>query len=60
MLIVRQNPRALSPEVGRLTLGKPVKLVKRDKDFVLVLWTDKESGAEIHGWVLSRYLGKYN
>lgn len=60
LLIVRQNPRALSPEVGRLTFGKAVKLVQKDKDFALVLWTDKESGAEIQGWVFSRYLGKFN
>lgn len=60
VLIVRQNPRALSPEVGRLTLRNVVKLVKKDKDFTLVLWTDKESGAEIQGWVFSRYLGNFN
>lgn len=60
VLIVRQNPRALSPEVARLTFGKAVKLVKKDKDFALMLWTDKESGVEIQGWVFSRYLGKFN
>lgn len=60
VLIVRQNPRARSPEVGRLSFGKAVKLVKKEKDFALILWTDKESGAEIQGWVFSRYLGKFN
>jgi hypothetical protein len=60
VLIVRQNPRARSQEVGRLTFGKIVRLVKKDKDFTLVLWTDKESGAEIQGWVFSRYLGNFN
>jgi hypothetical protein len=60
VLIVRQNPRALSPAVGRLTFGKVVKLVAKDKDFALVLWSDSESGAEIQGWVFSRYLGKFN
>lgn len=60
VLIVRQNPRALSPEVARLTFGKPVKLVKKEKDFTLVVWSDKESGAEIQGWVFARYLGKFN
>lgn len=60
VLIVRQNPRALSPAVGRLTFGKVVKLVRKDKDFALVLWTDRESGAEIQGWVFSRYLGNFN
>lgn len=60
VLIVRQNPRASSPEIGRLSFGKPVKLQKKEKDFALVLWTDEESGAEIQGWVFSRYLGKFN
>jgi hypothetical protein len=59
LLIVRQSPRARSPEVARLTFGKPVKLLKKEKDFALVLWTDKDSGAEIQGWVFSRYLGKF-
>ena len=60
VLIVRQNPRALSPELGRLSFGKAVKLFKKEKDFALVLWADKESGAEIQGWVFSRYLGTFN
>lgn len=59
-LIVRQNPKARSPEVGRLSFSKPVKLLKKENDFALVVWTDKESGAEIQGWVFSRYLGKFN
>lgn len=59
-LFVRQNPKARSPEVGRLPFGKAVKLLKKEKDFALVIWTDKESGAEIQGWVFSRYLGKFS
>ena len=60
VLIVRQNPRARSPEVGRLSFGKAVKVLKKETDFTLVLWTDQESGAEIQGWVFSRYLSKFN
>jgi hypothetical protein len=59
VLVVRHNPKARSPEVGRLSFGKAVKLVKKEKDFALILWTDKESGAEIQGWVFARYLGKF-
>lgn len=59
VLVVRQNPRALSPELGRLSFGKPVKLLRKEKDFALVLWTDSENGAEIQGWVFSRYLAKF-
>jgi len=60
VLIVRQNPRGLSPEVGRLKFGNAVKIVKKDKDFTLVIWTETNSGATIQGWVFSRYLGKFN
>lgn len=60
VLIVRQNPKAMSPEIARLTFGKSVKLLKKDKNFALVLWTDNESGAEVQGWVFARYLNKFN
>ena len=60
VLVVRQNPRARSPEIGRLQFGKPVKVIQKSNDFSLVLWTDRESGVEIQGWVFSRYLGKFN
>ena len=60
MLVVRQNPRARSPELGRLQFGKPVKVIQKINDFSLVLWTDRESGVEIQGWVFSRYLGKFD
>lgn len=60
VLIVRQNPRARSPEVGRLSFGRAVKLLSKEKDFALVLWADKESGAQIQGWVFARYLEKFN
>lgn len=59
-LIIRQNPKARAPELGRLSFGKSVKLVKKNKDFALVLWTDKESGAEIQGWVFARYLQSFD
>lgn len=60
VLIVRQSPRARSPTVGRLSFGKAAKLLKKEKDFALVLWIDKETGAEIQGWVFARYLRKFN
>jgi hypothetical protein len=37
-----------------------VKLVKKEKDFALVLWTDNESGTEVQGWVFARYIKKFN
>lgn len=60
VLIVRQNPGAHAPEVERLPFGKAVRLLMKEKNFALVLWTDKDSGVEIQGWVFARYLGKFN
>lgn len=60
VLVVRQNPRARSPEIGRLQFGKPVMVIQKNSDFSLVLWKDRESGVEIQGWVFSRYLGKFD
>lgn len=60
VLIVRQNARSRSPEIARLTFGKPVQLIKKEKDFALVAWNDRESGAEVQGWVFARYLNKFN
>ncbi len=60
VLIIRQNPRAQSPQIARLSLGQAVKLIKKERDFALILWTDHESGVEIQGWVFARYLKKFN
>jgi hypothetical protein len=59
-LRVRQNPKSRSPQLGLLGFGKVVKLLRKDKDFALVLWRDTESGTEIQGWVFARYLEKFN
>ena len=59
VLIVRRNPKARSPEVGRLPFGRPVKILKKEQDFSLVIWTDEDSGSEIQRWVFSRYLSKF-
>lgn len=60
VVIVRQNPRARSPEIGRLRFGNPVKLLRKERGFALVVWTDHEAGAEIQGWIFSRYLSKFD
>lgn len=57
---VRLNPNARSPKLAELRFGTAVKLLKRDRDFALVVWSDTESGAEIQGWVFARYLQKFN
>jgi len=58
ILFVRQNPRANSPEIGQLRYGTYVQVLKKDKDFALVLWEDVETGTLIQGWVFARYLSR--
>lgn len=57
-LIVRKNPRARSPEVGRVRFGNLVVVLKKENDFVLVNWTDPQSSSQVQGWVFARYLVK--
>jgi hypothetical protein len=57
---VRLNPNARSPKLAELQFGTAVKLLKQDRDFSLVIWSDTESGAEIQGWVFARYLKKFD
>ncbi|RTZ48042.1 SH3 domain-containing protein [Candidimonas sp. SYP-B2681] len=59
VLNVRQNPRGTSPQIARLYFGNPVRIIKKDGDFILVRWTDKESDVEIQGWVFARYLERF-
>ena len=51
-LAIRQNPRARSPEIARLTFGTPVQLLGTEGAFALIEWADSESEARIQGWVL--------
>lgn len=60
VLTVRMNPKARSPELGRLKFGSVVRVLKTEKDFAFVVWSNNESGAEIQGWVFARYLSKFN
>jgi hypothetical protein len=58
-LSVHQNPRAKSPIVGTLTLGKAVLLVEKQKDWSLVAWSSEDGKVNVQGWVYSRYLAKF-
>lgn len=58
-LKVRLNPNARSPKLAELRFGTAVKLLRRERDFALVVWSDTETGAEIQGWVFARYLQKF-
>lgn len=59
VLSVHQNPRARSPIIGTLSLGKPVLLVEKQKDWSLVAWTSEDGTVSLKGWVYSRYLAKF-
>lgn len=59
-LNVRQNPNSRSPVLSVLRFGAPVNLIRKERDFSLIVWRDKESDVELRGWVFSRYLKKFN
>lgn len=58
-LVVRQNPKPNSPMLGRLSFGNAVKLLKKEKSFALITWTDASGEVKIQGWVSTHYLGKF-
>jgi PAS domain-containing protein len=57
---IRLNPKARSPKLAELGFGAVVKVLRKDRDFALIVWKDTDSGAEIQGWVFARYLKKFN
>lgn len=59
VLVVRLNPGAKSPELGRLHYGAAVELLEKSGHFALVKWRDGESKVELQGWVFARYLSKF-
>lgn len=59
-LNVKLNPRAQSSEVGKLHFSNVVHILKRDKDFTLIAWQTNQEGAQLQGWVFSRYLRKFS
>ncbi|MDP3811625.1 MAG: SH3 domain-containing protein [Hydrogenophaga sp.] len=59
VLVVRLNPGAKSPELGRLHYGAAVELVEKSGHFALIKWRHGESKVELQGWVFARYLSKF-
>jgi hypothetical protein len=59
VLNVRSRPSNKAPILGRLQFAQVVVLIKRDKDWSLVAWTDDENELQLQGWVFSRYLQKF-
>jgi hypothetical protein len=58
-LTVRVNPRIKSPAIGTLRFSQPVEILKKDRDWTLVHYSDTENEIELQGWVLSRYLKRF-
>lgn len=52
---VRMNPKMNSPRIGQVRMGEVVALVKDQKDWTYVTWSDG-NGHELVGWVLTCYL----
>jgi hypothetical protein len=58
-LTVRVNARIKSPAIGTLHFSQPVEMLKKDRDWTLIHYSDTENEIELQGWVLSRYLKRF-
>jgi hypothetical protein len=59
VLNTHQNPKALSPIIGKLYLASLVIVIEQQKDWSLIIWTDPSTGVSVKGWVFTRYLMKF-
>lgn len=59
ILSVRQTARLRSPAVSTLRFGKVVRLLQKQKDWCFVEYVEDDSDKVLQGWVLSRYLAKF-
>jgi hypothetical protein len=60
LLQVRGKAKIQSRVIGTLTFGQPIRVVERNKSWALVEWRDSENNVQLQGWVLARYLRKFN
>lgn len=59
-LIVRGKAGIRSRAIGTLSFGQAIRVLEREKSWTLVEWTDSGNRLQLQGWVLSRYLSKFN
>jgi phenylpyruvate tautomerase PptA (4-oxalocrotonate tautomerase family) len=59
-LEVHLNPKAKSPVISHFGFGQTVALIERRGAWSLVIWRAPDASSQIHGWVYSRYLSKFN
>ena len=59
ILAVRNSPKQRGIEVDRLNLGKTIKLLKWERDWSLIEYSNGTESDLKQGWVLSRYLERF-
>ncbi|MGO1282378.1 MAG: SH3 domain-containing protein [Psychrobacter sp.] len=59
ILNVRTSASTKSKPIGCLYFSSTVLIIEKRKNWTLIEWHDPETGAEITGWVFSRYLAKF-
>ncbi len=58
-LNVRSNPSINSAILGYFHHGYVVLIIRKEKNWSLVEWTEQESGLKVTGWVNTRYLKRF-
>lgn len=58
ILNVRLKPSNKATVLGKLYFGQVVMLVEKNRDWVLISWSDEDKGLALQGWVFSRYVEK--
>ncbi|MDO8768496.1 MAG: hypothetical protein Q7K57_07325 [Burkholderiaceae bacterium] len=59
-LHVRLTGSIQSPKLDQLYLGKTIRLLKRERDWSFVEYVDTDTPEPRQGWVLSRYLARFD
>ena len=58
-LNVRTSGSVKSEAIGYLQFSSTVLIIDKQKSWTLIEWNDYETGAQLTGWVFSRYLEKF-
>jgi hypothetical protein len=58
-LNVRITHKRNSQMVGALTFGQVVKIIRKNKNWSLIEWSNEKNEASIKGWVMTRYISRF-
>jgi hypothetical protein len=58
-LALKSGPRANARVVGQLMFGQLVRVLEKERNFTLVVWSSEDGEVELQGWVFSRYLKRF-